>query len=92
MSLVEARGWILYYTVHWWDTASGAQTTASNLNTSGPTTSLEIKRGFDVFEDYNIVVTATTIAGQGAYSTVFVLEGKPRPQSPAGMYGIFFYF
>ena len=48
--------------------------------------SLEIKHTeIDVFCDYNIVVTATTVIGQGADSNVFLLKGRPR-QSQAGTY------
>lgn len=86
LTLVEARGWIVHYTVHWWDAASKARATASSQNTTGLTTLLEIKREFDIFQDYNIVVTATTVAGQGSDSAVFILKGRPRPRSPAGIY------
>ena len=81
LTLAEAKGWITHYTVHWWDTQTGVRASASNRNTSGVATSLEIKMGFDIFQTYNIVVTASTVAGQGVDSTIFVLVRRPRPPS-----------
>ena len=87
LTLTEARGWIVHYTVHYWDAGKQNRTTARNFTTEGVQISHNFtSKDFDVFQTYNIVVTGSTVAGEGTDSQVFVLLGKPRPSpdSPQG--------
>ena len=69
------------YTIHYWDIDSRNRTTSKNLSTDGVQISHVFSNGFDEFKTYNIVVTASTIAGQGSDSQIFVLKGKIPPKS-----------
>ena len=80
LTLTEARGWILHYTIHYWDTGNQNRKSARNFSTDGVKTSHTFSsRDFDSFRTYNIVVTASTVAGEGLDSQVVMLIGKPLP-------------
>ena len=84
LTLSEARGWIVNYTIHYWDAGKHTRTTARNSTTKGAQTSHNFtSKDFSVFRTYNIVVTGSTVAGEGTDSQIFVLQGKPSP-SPQG--------
>ena len=79
LTLTQARGWILHYTIHYWDVGNQNRFSARNFSTKGVATSHTFNSGFDASRTYNIVITATTIAGEGVDSKVFVLVGRPLP-------------
>ena len=88
LTLAEARGWIINYTVHYWDVGKEDRSTAhSNSTTTSNNFSLVIE-GLDPFTTYKIVVTASTIIGVGMDSNILVLEAQTRPIQ--GTYVLYF--
>ena len=80
LTLTEARGWIVNYTIHYWDIGSQDRKSARNFSTDREKTSHTFSgQDFDSLRTYNIVVTASTIAGEGVDSLVVVLVGKSLP-------------
>lgn len=79
LTLVQARGWLLKYTVYYWDKLKQNRSSALNSSTDGVKTTLNISREVDAYTNYVIVVTAHTTAGEGNDSNQFFLAGRQRP-------------
>jgi hypothetical protein len=80
LTLTEARGWLQHYTIHYWDTENGNRNSATNNMTDGVKTSYTFSsKDLNQFRTYNVVVTASTVIGEGAGSEIFVFRGRPLP-------------
>ena len=81
LTLIRARGWLIHYTIYYWDTGSGNRNSAKSFMTDGVMTSHTFSsEDFNPFRTYNVVVRATTGGGEGAESAVFTLQGRPNTQ------------
>ena len=79
LTLIQARGRLLHYTIHYWDRGNGNRNSANNFMTDSVTTSHTFSsEDFDPFRTYSVVITGSTVIGEGADSDVFVLQGKPN--------------
>ena len=79
LTLMQAKGWLLKYTVYYWDKQRENRSSAHNFSTDGVKTTLNISREVDVYTTYVIVVTAHTAAGEGNSSQPTLLLGQERP-------------
>ena len=79
LTLVEARGWLVKYTVYYWDKMTQNRMSGLNASTDGVKTSLNISKGVDNFTTYVIVVTAHTVVGEGKESLPKTVYGQERP-------------
>ena len=80
LTLTRARGWLINYTIHYWDAGNGNRKSAKNVTTDSVITSHTFSsKDFDSFRTYNVVVTASTVIGEGDDSEIFVLKGRPLP-------------
>ena len=79
LTLTQARGWLIRYTIYYWDTGNGNRNSANNFMTNGVITSHTFSsKDFDPFRTYSVVLTASTGGGEGMDSEVFVLPGRPN--------------
>ena len=79
LTLIRARGWLVHYTIYYWDTGNGNRNSANKLMTDGVMTSHTFSsEDFNPFRTYSVVLTASTGGGEGLESAVFTLLGRPN--------------